>query len=1719
MIKETLIIHCLKKILCLLIICFGLKSYSQLSKKHFIPPLTNAANASSNPEDQYIYLSTPNKADVSYTIIPIGLPETSHITGTVSNAVPQEIAIGNGNTQLFIPSIETSVVRNDKGFIIESEAPIYVSVRMNAGNVSQAGALVSKGLSALGTTFRVGSYTNQNPQDNYLNFTSVMATEDNTQVTFSNLPTGLIIKNYTGTTPINIVLNEGESYTIATNSDDTTVNQDGLIGCLIQSNNPIVVNCGSTNGSFGIGGGRDYGMDQIVDLSKVGTEYIFVRGDGEDTWENVLIVAHTDNTTISINGNTPTTTINAGDYYVIEGHEYNNGNMYVQTSQPVFAYQGVGGLSNNNLPSEANQGLFFVPPLNCETKGNLDNIANINNIGSINYSGGITIVTKLGATVTINGAPIGITPTIVDGKPDYITYKVKGLNGNITVQSNDELYCAYFNYNGRATSGSFYSGFPSAPEINFTTQFSALGNCIPNIVLEAANTENFDKFKWFFDDETGSGFIDLAITTSDITPLLPGKYKLIGIIACTGEELESIEIPISICPDDRDNDGVIDNLDIDNDNDGILNCTESKGNVVLDLSNTNPPILRFQDGKTNTALATNSITSNRTNAGTNSIQLTALGNITSNIPATINGDNTYTINFTEPVNVKFSEDTSITNTSVNGEFFIAKIFPIDKNITLVDPDDKLLIDSNFDGVFETGVTMISGSEIHFKINPSATGTRQYNFYANQVNGFAFIHHLENTISDSNFSGNISLTCFKNDNDLDGIKDAFDLDSDNDGIPDSIENQGRIEALSLIDIDSNGLDDIFNISTMPIDTDNDNVLDFYDLDSDNDGIYDLIETGQLGILIDNDLNGIEDGPTYGLNGWTDSAETTPDSNQINYILNDLDNDTIFSYIDLDSDGDTCSDVIEAAFSDGNNDAILGDIIATTNISGLVNNATDGYTLPNTNYLDSAPLTISTQPTDSKICENSNNTFTIISPEAETYQWEVSTDNINWNTIIDNTIYSNSQTANLTLSNTPLTFNTYKYRVKIDRSGNSCGQYSNEVVLTISPLPIVAPSVILIQCDDDDLSTLGFSAFNLTEANNKISTNASNETFTYYLTQTAAQLGDNTSSDYIITPTTFENRNISSDIVWARIESTFGCPSIAQIQLNVSTTVIPSTFVVNFNKCDDFLDIEGNDNINNDDRDGIASFDFSSVSASILNFIPAGQTVSPPRYFRNEADALAEINEITNLTNYRNIGYPNSQYIFVRIDSDIANDCLALGPHILLNVETLPVINPVTIKRQCDDDTDGLYPFNTSQIENDILGTQIPAKFTFTYFDEMGFPLPSPLPNPFLTASQTITVRLTNNATLAPNGPCFEQTILTFTVDEQPFTNPIPNQIVCDGDAGDINNDGFYAFDTSTFTNTILGTQVGMEIYYDFMDEDGNLQSHQSILPNPLITESQSINVEVINPNNTTCIASTTINLIVNPLPEFTVETPRLVCSSNPNFTINLEPIETNNTEAFNYEWRWTSLDNTTINQFISNNKIIPVSTPGIYSITLTKTDGTNCSKTETIFVDASETANITQEAVTIIDLSDNNNTVTIDTTNLGMGNYEYALQKEGTNIINYQTSPFFNNVIPGFYTINVKDEICGISTLDISVIGYPKYFTPNGDGVNDVWQIQGIDQRFQSNSTILIFDRYGKLVKQLIANNSGWDGTFNGNIASTDDYWFKVILDDGRQFSGHFTLKR
>ncbi len=160
--------------------------------------------------------------------------------------------------------------------------------------------------------------------------------------------------------------------------------------------------------------------------------------------------------------------------------------------------------------------------------------------------------------------------------------------------------------------------------------------------------------------------------------------------------------------------------------------------------------------------------------------------------------------------------------------------------------------------------------------------------------------------------------------------------------------------------------------------------------------------------------------------------------------------------------------------------------------------------------------------------------------------------------------------------------------------------------------------------------------------------------------------------------------------------------------------------------------------------------------------------------------------------------------------------------------------------------------------------------------------------------------------------------------------------------------------------------------------------------------------------------------------------------------------------------------------------------------------------------------LTSVSYTVTDAFENNQIITVFAT--ATGNYLYQLDSGPS-----QTIPIFENVSSGIHTITVSDvNGCSdsISVNDILVIKHPKFFTPNGDGYNDVWNITSLNN--QLNTRIYIFDRYGKLLKDINPNDAGWDGTYIGLQMPAGDYWFTVDyleLNILKNFKSHFSLKR
>lgn len=150
-------------------------------------------------------------------------------------------------------------------------------------------------------------------------------------------------------------------------------------------------------------------------------------------------------------------------------------------------------------------------------------------------------------------------------------------------------------------------------------------------------------------------------------------------------------------------------------------------------------------------------------------------------------------------------------------------------------------------------------------------------------------------------------------------------------------------------------------------------------------------------------------------------------------------------------------------------------------------------------------------------------------------------------------------------------------------------------------------------------------------------------------------------------------------------------------------------------------------------------------------------------------------------------------------------------------------------------------------------------------------------------------------------------------------------------------------------------------------------------------------------------------------------------------------------------------------------------------------------------------------IEISDWTDEQNTIKVQVT--GDGDYEFSLDG-----LTYQDSNVFSGLRTGLYTVYVRDKKgCGIKTDSVFLLMYPKFFTPNGDGINDTWQIKF--SLFEPLMEVHLFDRYGKLLTVFKGADFGWDGTYNGKQLFADDYWFVVKRQNGKEYKGHFSLLR
>lgn len=321
-----------------------------------------------------------------------------------------------------------------------------------------------------------------------------------------------------------------------------------------------------------------------------------------------------------------------------------------------------------------------------------------------------------------------------------------------------------------------------------------------------------------------------------------------------------------------------------------------------------------------------------------------------------------------------------------------------------------------------------------------------------------------------------------------------------------------------------------------------------------------------------------------------------------------------------------------------------------------------------------------------------------------------------------------------------------------------------------------------------------------------------------------------------------------------------------------------------------------------------------------------------------------------------------------------------------------------------------------------------------------------------------------------------------------TQPNFALIECD----EVDNDGQAEFALTQFNATIIGTQNPSDftLTYHLTAQDADTGT------NPLSEPYQSATAQLfarLKYNAGDCYDVVAVEVVVNPYPVLQMPLRYGIC---PDASVTI----TADAGMDSYLW--------------SNGQTTPsitVSEAGTYTLTVTQDhSGITCTGTYTVEVDG--VAAPTIHHIDVTDWTDNDNTITIHTSEPDNGDFLYSI--DGTN---FQQSNTFTGLLPGEYHVWVKDiGECGQDDELVQILMYPRFFTPNADGYNDFWKVR-FDE-FEPNLYTYIYDRYGKLITGFPMGSS-WDGKYNGKDLPSTDYWFTVTRQDGRVLRGHFAMKR
>lgn len=394
-------------------------------------------------------------------------------TVSISDANTQSVNIGvDISSPFIIREADLNIGIATEGFILEGAHPFTAVMRVDADD--QAASLISKGLKkSAGYDFRIShAFNNNGYASDKCNTFSVMATEDNTIVSVSDINQGVVLEGMPSsgspltTSPFSIVLDAGESvaYAAVVENPQAINNLNGLIGTKVSSNKPVVVSAGSWlggNSRFGtttngaVAPGIDIGIDQLYPNSELGTAYVLAKGEGLDN-EKVIIVATQDNTQIYLAGSqTPTATLIAGQSYVMHHPMWGSNSGVMLTSNfPIHVMQ-MSNAGNGLIDDVERQfDINHLFPIECSGSRSLK-------IPEANYMGTCTInaIVDAGNDLYVNGS-LAAGGQAIAGTSDYVLYKISdNYVGDVMLTSDGLIRAHLLNLEDHQGACSYFTGY------------------------------------------------------------------------------------------------------------------------------------------------------------------------------------------------------------------------------------------------------------------------------------------------------------------------------------------------------------------------------------------------------------------------------------------------------------------------------------------------------------------------------------------------------------------------------------------------------------------------------------------------------------------------------------------------------------------------------------------------------------------------------------------------------------------------------------------------------------------------------------------------------------------------------------------------------------------------------------------------------------------------------------------------------------------------------------------------------------------------------------------------------------------------------------------------------------------------------------------------------------------------------------------------------------